>query len=104
MGNVAGSDVVQLAVVIEDGSRTESSRRSGELFVVLVGLARARQLGITRARITQLTNLLNLSPRVQEALLVGDLQLSERRIRELVAGAEWEEHGTPDSAVGGSKR
>ncbi len=39
----------------------------------------ARQLGVTRARITQLTNLLNLSPRVQESLLLGDLHLSERR-------------------------
>ncbi len=50
----------------------------------------ARQLGVTRARITQITNLLNLPPKVQEALLLSDLHLSERRIRTLVAGAEWE--------------
>ncbi len=50
----------------------------------------ARQLGVTRARMTQLTNLLNLSPRVQESLLLGDLHLSERRIRAVVAGVEWE--------------
>ena len=31
-GERGGFDVAQLAVVIEDGSRTESSRRSGELF------------------------------------------------------------------------
>ena len=41
---------------------------------------------------TQLTNLLTLSPQVQQALLFGDLHLSERRIRELAT--EWEgQHG-----------
>ncbi len=49
----------------------------------------ARQLGVTRARMAQILNLLNLPPRVQEALLLGDLHLSERRVRALVAGAEW---------------
>ena len=49
----------------------------------------ARQLGVTRARMTQILNLLNLSPSVQQALLLGDLHLSERRIRALVAKAEW---------------
>ncbi len=33
---------------------------------------------------------LNRAPRVQEALLLGDLHLSERRIRALASGAEWE--------------
>ncbi len=46
----------------------------------------ARQLGVSRARITQILNLLNLPPRVQEGLLLGDLHLSERRIRALGAG------------------
>ena len=32
-------------------------------------------------------------PHVQEGLLLGDLHLSERRIRDLVAGAEWD--GSP---------
>ena len=48
------------------------------------------QLGVTRARMSQILNLLNLPPRVQEGLLLGDLHLSERRIRALVARAEWE--------------
>ena len=48
----------------------------------------ARQLGVSRARLTQITNLLNLPPRTQEALLLGDLHLSERRIRALAA--EWD--------------
>ncbi len=45
----------------------------------------ARQLGVSRARMSQVQNLLNLPPRVQEGLLLGDLHLSERRIRELAA-------------------
>jgi hypothetical protein len=49
------------------------------------------QLGVTRARMSQILNLLNLPPRVQEGLLLGDLHLSERRIRALVARAEWNE-------------
>ncbi len=40
---------------------------------------------------SQVLNLLNLPPRVQEGLLLGDLHLSERRIRALAAGVEWEE-------------
>ncbi len=48
------------------------------------------QLGVTRARMSQILNLLNLPPRVQEGLLLGDLHLSERRIRALVGRAEWE--------------
>ncbi len=49
----------------------------------------ARQLGVSRARLTQIMNLLSLSSRVQEGLLLGDLHLSERRIRAVVR-AEWE--------------
>ncbi len=50
----------------------------------------ARQLGVSRARMSQILNLLNLPPRVQEGLLLGDLHLSERRIRAVAAEAEWE--------------
>ena len=45
---------------------------------------------------TGLTNLLNLAPPVQQALLLGDLHLSERRLRALVAGVEWERQGAAD--------
>ncbi len=41
---------------------------------------------------SQILNLLNLSIRVQEGLLLGDLHLSERRIRALAGerqGAVW---------------
>ena len=50
----------------------------------------ARQLGVSRARMSQILNLLNLPPKVQEGLLLGDLHLSERRIRALVERVEWE--------------
>ena len=55
------------------------------------------QLGVTRARMSQILNLLNLPPPVQEGLLLGDLHLSERRIRALVANPEWGE-----SSLGGT--
>ncbi len=48
----------------------------------------ARQLGVSRARMSQILNLLNLPIPVQEGLLLGDLHLSERRIRTLAAGSE----------------
>ncbi len=49
----------------------------------------ARQLGVTRARISQILNLLNLPPHVQEGLLLGDLHLSQRGIRAVGARVEW---------------
>ncbi len=55
----------------------------------------ARQLGVSRARMSQILNLLNLPPRVQEGLLLCDLHLSERRRRARAVGAEWEGRGNP---------
>ena len=51
----------------------------------------ARRLGITRARMSQVMNLVNLSAPVQEELLLGRVQLSERRLRSLLTTAEWAE-------------
>lgn len=50
----------------------------------------ARRLGITRARMSQVMNLLNLSPRIQEEMLLGKVDFSERRIRGLAAIPEWD--------------
>ncbi len=50
----------------------------------------ARQLVVSRARMTQV---LNLPPKLPEGRLLGDLHLSERRVRALVAGVEWEGQG-----------
>ena len=52
----------------------------------------ARKLGVSRARMSQIMNLLNLPAPVQERLLLGDLHLSERRLRSLAGRVEWEGH------------
>ena len=49
----------------------------------------AERLGITRARVAQLTALLGLSSRVQEAILSGKLAVTERGIRSLTMEASW---------------
>jgi len=53
----------------------------------------ARELGITRARVTQVLGLLDLAPEIQEALLALDDPdaihfLSERRLRPLLRFAD----------------
>ena len=50
----------------------------------------ARRLGITRARMSQVMNLQNLSARVQETILLGKDHVSERELREIVGKPEWE--------------
>ena len=50
----------------------------------------ARRLGITRGRMSQVMNLLSLSPTLQESLLLGSSHFSERRLRSVVAIPEWE--------------
>ncbi len=52
----------------------------------------ARQLGVSRARMAQITNLLNLSPRMQESLLLGKVYVSERELRQMVANPDWNPH------------
>ncbi len=55
----------------------------------------ARQLGLTRARVTQITNLLLLAPRIQEEVLsmdpidAGREPVSERQLRTVVADPDW---------------
>jgi hypothetical protein len=57
----------------------------------------ARQLGFTRARVTQLMDLLLLAPEVQEEILFLELPpgaqpVSERGLREAVLGTiDWQE-------------
>lgn len=58
----------------------------------LKGYAEAAQiLGVTRARLTQVMNLLLLSPRVQESVLRGRLRSTERSLRHLGREANWQE-------------
>jgi hypothetical protein len=54
----------------------------------------ARQLGFTRAKVTQLLDLILLAPNIQDELLgmeavAGIEPLSERKLRELVREPEW---------------
>jgi hypothetical protein len=53
--------------------------------------AASRALGLTRARLTQLMNLLLLAPAIQGRLLAGELRLSERALRRVVCEATWVE-------------
>ncbi len=52
---------------------------------------KAKILGITRARMAQVLKLLFLAPRIQEALLAGNLDISERQLRPVLRHALWEE-------------
>jgi hypothetical protein len=50
----------------------------------------ARQLGLTRARLTQILDLLLLAPDIQEQILVGDSgPATERRLRQIAGQLEW---------------
>ena len=51
--------------------------------------AAARTLGISRARMTQLMNLLVLSPMIQERILTGENAFSERGLRPLLCRINW---------------
>ena len=56
----------------------------------------ARQLGVTRARITQVTNLLSLSPDIQTMILIEPHRVqhvSERRLRPLTEELNWHRQG-----------
>ena len=61
--------------------------------------AAARILGVTRARMTQVLNLLLLAPEIQERVLLGTLEVRERRLRAALCSMEWvvqqQELGTP---------
>lgn len=50
----------------------------------------ARRLGITRARVSQIADLLLLSPAIQEALLLGTARASERDLRRVVKELNWQ--------------
>ncbi len=49
----------------------------------------ARALGLTRARLTQLINLLHLAPEIQSQLLTGASHATERSLRAVVQESSW---------------
>ncbi len=53
----------------------------------------AKKLGIGRARLAQVVRLFDLAPRVQEAILLGEIEISERPLRDGARCAGWDERG-----------
>jgi len=49
----------------------------------------AQMLGVSRARVTQVIKLLNLSPSVQHSILLGKLNISERQLRHVLKYTVW---------------
>ncbi len=61
----------------------------------------ARVLGVTRARVSQVLRSLDLRPRLQERILVGDLRVSGRRLRPVVNEPCWDGQARLLEDVGG---
>ena len=51
----------------------------------------SRLLGLTRARLTQVMNLLLLAPEIQRRIALGELALTERALRRVVGAFDWNE-------------
>jgi hypothetical protein len=51
----------------------------------------ARQLGMAKSHMTHVTNLLRLAPDIQEKILAGRLDTSERRLRPACGSLMWTE-------------
>ncbi len=51
----------------------------------------AAKLGITRARMSQVLQLMNLSAGIQEEILTGSIAPSERRLRSIASSPDWAE-------------
>jgi len=52
--------------------------------------AAAKVLHVSRARLSQILNLLNLAPSIQDQVLAGGHALTERLLRPALQEAEWE--------------
>lgn len=73
---------------------------------IISDYAAAAELGhVTRARMSQITNLLNLAPDIQEALLFlppvesGRDPITERQFRSVLASSDWREQRSRWTAV-----
>jgi hypothetical protein len=79
------------------GHRIDAMIRSGEL---RDWADAARLVAVTRARMTQIANLLLLAPDLQEAILHvprlvrGSDPITERQLREIVIEVDWSEQRT----------
>lgn len=84
--------VPRIARVLALAHKIDGMIRTGELRDLADA---ARVIGVTRARMTQITNLLLLAPEIQDAILGlppvtnGRDSISERALRRIVAEPEW---------------
>ncbi len=84
--------VPRVARLLALAHKIDGAIRAGELRDLAHG---AEVLGLTRARVTQVVNLLLLSPAIQEAILElppvtnGRDPVSERALRQIVAESNW---------------
>ncbi len=76
----AGARAVALAHYIEDALEAGSFASAAEI---------AECLGVTRARVSQVTALLGLAPRLQEQVLMGEVVMSGRGLRHCLSSAVW---------------
>jgi len=60
----------------------------------------AQQLGVSRTRMAQIMRLLVLSPAIQEAILCGDLEATERATRPATTEVIWSNQSPHISACG----
>ncbi len=51
----------------------------------------ARLMRLSRARVTQIVDLSFLAPDIQDEILLGDADATEREIREIARAPEWDE-------------
>ena len=92
-GDVASTGrVPRAARLLALAHKIDGMVRNGELDDMAEA---ARQLNLTRARVTQITNLLLLAPRIQEAILDlppvtnGRGPVTERQLRPIAAEPDW---------------
>ncbi len=84
--------VPRVARMLATAHKIDAKIRAGELRDLADA---ARSIGVTRARVTQITNLLLLAPAIQAAILElplvtkGRDPISERQLRQIVAEADW---------------
>ena len=84
--------VPRVVRLLASAHRIDSMIRNGELDDLAEA---ARRLNLTRARVTQITNLLLLAPEIQEAILSlspiteGRDPITERQLRPVAAEPEW---------------
>jgi len=74
------AQLMALAIRFEEMLRDGEVRNQTELAVIA---------GVSRARVSQIMGLLNLSPRLQESLLFGHRKCCERELRSVLSIACW---------------